>query len=281
MSGIKLRAGLLGLLAMLLLGSYAASPAFAAPAGPFCHHRNSIAEGNGELIKAQTPEIVAGKGGIQVLSGKVLGMEVKNEAQNVEVKGNLYNNALQCQTKVELVYNERSVSTPFAGCTFKVNRNNLVKLYGHKAWKYNEKEAELTEKTKILQKPDWIFIPVELQEGAKELPKATYATIIYQTIPGQKCSLNGTEIEVSGSVTARNVPVQLEEWSKAEEQNIEKGEGKQDFWNGTVFVPVTTALKFGEGAAYKGSIKSRNSGSPRGCSARSRLFRKLARNIQR
>ncbi len=119
MSGIKLRAGLLGLLAMLLLGSYAASPAFA-KGGPFCHHRNNSTEGNGELIKAQTPEIVGGSGGVQVLTGKVLGMEVKNEAQSVTVTGNLYNNAQQCQTKVELIYNERSVSAPFNGCTFKV-----------------------------------------------------------------------------------------------------------------------------------------------------------------
>ncbi len=106
MLGIKLRAGLLGLLAVLLLGSYTASSAFA-KGGPFCHHRNSSAEGNGELIKAQTPEIIGGKGGLQVLSGKVLGMEIKQEAQSVTMTGNLYNNAQQCQAKVELVFNER------------------------------------------------------------------------------------------------------------------------------------------------------------------------------
>ncbi len=259
MSGIKLRAGLLGLLAMLLLGSYAASPAFA-KGGPFCHHRNSSAEGTGELIKAQTPEVVGGKGGLQVLTGKVLGMVVKNEAQKVEVTGNLYNNASQCQSKVELVYNERSVAAPFNGCTFKVNRNNLVKLYGHRAWKYNGLEGELSEEPKVRQRPDWIFLPVELQEGATQLPKATYATIIYQTIPGQKCALNGNEIAVQGSVTAQTNPSTLETWSKKEEQVIPKSEGRQDFYNGSAFIEAKTSLIFGEGAEYKGSFEIETKG---------------------
>ncbi len=271
MLGIKLRAGLLGLLAVLLLGSYATSPAFA-KGGPFCHHRANSSEGNGELIKAQTPEIISGKGGVQILTGKVLGMEVKNEAQSVEEKDNIYNNPDQCQSKVELVYNERSVAAPFTGCTFKVNRNNLVKLYGHAGWKYGGKEAELTEEPKILQKPEVILTPVSLQEGAKELPSGTFGTLIYQTITGQKCALNGTEIAVSGSARQRINSSALEVWVTTTIGITEKGEGTQDFWNGTAFIPVTTGLKFGEGASYKGTVEAKSVGRQGGAPQEIALF---------
>ncbi len=269
--GINLRAGLLGLLAMLLLGSYATSPAFA-KGGPFCHHRNSSAEGNGELIKAQTPEVVGGKGGLQILSAKVLGMEVKNEAQSVDISGIIYNNADQCQAKGELVYNERSVSAPFAGCTFKINRNNLVKIYGHAAWKYNNKEAELTEEPKVNQKPDGIGTPVELQEGAKELPSATFAIFIYQTKPGEKCALNGAEVTVSGSAAAQGEPSTLATWSKRVTAYVLGGEGTQVFWNGTAFIPVTTGLKFGEGVHYRGTAEVETKGRQGGAAQEVALF---------
>jgi hypothetical protein len=107
----------------------------------------------------------------------------------------------------------------------------------------------------VKQRPDWIFLPVELQEGATELPKATYATLIYQTIPGQKCALNGAEAAVSGSVTAQSEPAELGKWAQKETQVISKGEGKQDIWDATAFVEVNTALIFGEGAAYKGKTE--------------------------
>ena len=273
MLGIKLRAGLLGLMAMLMLGAFSAAPAFA-EGGPFCHHRANSKEGEGELIKEAAPEQIKGKGGRQVLSGKVLGMAIVNEAANVEVKGNLYNNADQCQTKIELVYNERSVSAPFAGCTFKVNKNNLVKLFGHRAWKYNGNKAELEEKPKKLQRPDWIFLPNELQQGATQLPEGTYATIIYQTKPGEKCSINGVEAAVGGSVTAQTEPSELAVWSTKEVQIIPKGEGLQDFWNGTTFIETKTGLKFGEGAEYKGTIEVETAGRQGGAAQEVALFEK-------
>lgn len=135
MFAIKLRSGLFGLLAMLIVGAFSAAPAFA-ESGPFCYHKAVGTEGKGEKIKAGAPEEVQGNGGEQVLTGKVGGLKNEITSEGVQVKGIMYNNALQCQLKLELKYHSPKLKG-FPTCEVKVGTNNIVKLVGHQDWKWD------------------------------------------------------------------------------------------------------------------------------------------------
>jgi hypothetical protein len=255
---LKLRAGLLGLMALLLVGAYSATPAFAV-AGPFCHHRAIGGEDEGK-IKAQTPEQFGGPGGQQILLGKVGGVEAELVSEGAQAKGVIYNNALQCQSKIDIAYQAPKLVKPagLPNCVITIGENNKVKLFGHKAWKYAEVAGELEEHPQLHQKPDWIFIPTELAEGAKELPKATFTEIHF----GANCGvLTGLTFPVKGSAGAEVIPEQVETWSVTETQKLTKGELKQHFWNGTAYIPVKTGLIFGtEPASYKSEFKIKTLG---------------------
>src|ERR1700730_15936289 len=98
--GIKLRAGLLGLLAIALLGAFSAAPAFA-EGGPWCHHREVGEKTEGTRITEAEPEEVAGhSAGEQRFKSKILGLTFTIRAQQAQVKGIIYNNEDQCQSKV-------------------------------------------------------------------------------------------------------------------------------------------------------------------------------------
>lgn len=263
MSMLKLRSGLLGLLAMLALGAFSAAPAFAV-GGPFCHHREVGGEDEGKITEAH-PEEVAGHGGVQRLEGTVGGMGLTIESEQAQVKGIIYNNADQCQAKVAITYSEPKIAA-LPTCEVKINSNNVVKLYGHQAWKWNGTTKQLEEKKQELQHRDWIFLPVELQQGAKELPTGTpFATITITSKAGQKCpsTVILTQAKVNGSATVAGYALQrgkenqnLGEWDEAEELRSTGGEGEQHFWNGSQFIGVKTGLTFGAPAAkYIGAFE--------------------------
>jgi hypothetical protein len=260
--GIKLRAGLLGLLAMLLLGSYAAAPAFA-EGGPFCHHRPLKGEGEGDRIKAQTPEQVLGEGREQFLVGKLGTTEITIKALSAQVKGIIYNNEDQCQTKVEIQYHELSVIN-FPGCIVKLNSNNIVKLFGHQVWKWNGTKEQLVENPQAHQVRDWLFLPTELQQGATGLPTpaGTYTNITFRNRSGKEgCILASVQNPVTGSATVQALPYQLGTWNTTEEQIATGGEGKQHFWNGKEFIGFETGLFFAaEPAKYEGSFNIKTTG---------------------
>jgi len=183
------------------------------------------------------------------------GTEFEITAPAVQVKGIIYNNALQCQAKVELKYQEVKLVKPVvAGCTVTVGTigENTVRVAGHQAWTYAELAGELTEQPQARQKPDWIFLPAELAEGVKELPKESFTTINF----GSKCGVFSLlKIKVNGSVGAESKPEKVGIWSTNETVTSTKGEQKQHFWNGTEYVPVITGLIVGtEGASYIGSF---------------------------
>lgn len=258
MSILKLRAGLLGLLALLALSAFSAAPALAVSAGPFCHHREVGGLDEGKITEA-APEEIAGHGGTQTLTGKVLGISINVIATQAQVKGIVYNNADQCQSKVSVTYENLSVEgMPL--CAVKVNSNNVVKLFGHQAWKWNGTAEQLNKENQKEQHRDWIFTPVELQKGATGMPTATYASL---TFTGAGCSILVTQQPVQGSATAEGFAAQkgvenqnLEQWGKVEEIVSKGGEGQQHFYNGTKNVGVQTALKFGsEPAKYKGTLE--------------------------
>ena len=262
MPRIKIRAGLLGLLALLALSAFSAAPAFA-EGGPFCHHRNNSKEGEGARITEAEPEEIAGHGGEQVLTGKAVLMTLNVVAKQAQIKGILYNNADQCQAKVSITYEGLSVLGQETKCNVQVNSNNVVKLYGHQAWKWNGEKKQLEEKSQALQHRDWIFTPVELQQGATGLPTGTFAALTFTNKTGQTCPFNGvTQLVVEGSATVYGYAAQrgvenqnLGEWDEAEELVSTGGEGSQHFWNGTQFIGVQTGLKFGEAAKYKGKLE--------------------------
>jgi hypothetical protein len=261
--GIKMRAGLLGLVAMLMLGAFSAAPAFA-EGGPFCHHRAVGEEGNGAKITEAAPEQVLGEGLGQKLTGKVLGLATVINAVSAEVKGVLYNNPDQCQSKITITYHELSVEG-MPDCVVTVNSNNTVKLYGHQAWKWNGTKTQLEEKSQALQHRDWIFLPVELPQGATGLPtgETPYATItLTNKSEKEPCAIKGfTQEPVTGSATAEVGKQALKEWSLNEEQITRGGAEKQHFWNGAAFIGVETGLKFaGTAAKYEGVFKVKTIG---------------------
>jgi len=268
MSVLKLRAGLLGLLAILLLGAFSAAPALA-EGGPFCWHRNNSKEVKGFKITEAEPEEIAGHGGAQRLEGTVGKTPIVIESEQAQVKGIIYNNPDQCQSKVVITYSTpKIVGAP--NCEVKINGNNIVKLYGHQAWKWNGTKTQLEEKKQELQHRDWIFLPVELQQGATGLPTGTpFATITITSKPKVECLLAMPQVKVEGSATVAGFGnpqkskenQNLGEWGLVEELRSTGGEGAQHFWNGTRFVGVQTGLTFGGAPAkYVGAFETNTIG---------------------
>jgi hypothetical protein len=243
----KPRAGLLGMLAMLLVGSFATASAEAAP-GPFWYHRKAQSQQiKGVKITSQAPLEVGGQGGEQKLKGKVGGTGIELVGPQLQIKGIIYNNAFQAQAKLRLVYIEPKLAKPnFPNCVVTIGTNNVVNVFGHQAWTWNGETKQLEEqKQQPAQKVDWIFLPIqggELEQGAEELPKKVFTTISFK---GAECGVLAGMANVTESVAAEVEPSGVEEWGFSETQKIIEGEGKQHFWNGIRNVGVTTGLMLG------------------------------------
>ncbi len=228
MSGLKPRVGLLGLLALLLLGSIATASAEAQ--GPFWYHRNNSTEGKGVKLSGQAPEEVRGGGGVATLEGKLAGTEVTISSTQQQVKGIIYNNALQGQAKLEIAYVQPTLVSPkLPFCAVTIASNNTVKLYGHQAWTWSGTAEQLKEQPIVNQKPDWIFTGQELQQGAKGLPKGVPFTSITFKSNGGTCIL-AAQANVTGSVAAAIVPGAAGEFSKLQKIETLPNFTKQHFW---------------------------------------------------
>jgi hypothetical protein len=240
---LKPRAGVAGLLTMLLVGMFAAAVA-EANQGPFWYHRAIGGQGKGVKLSGQQGgvpwEEVRGGGGKVVLEGKLAGAEVELEAAQVQVKGIVYNNGLQGQAKLEFAYiNPKSVKPN--NCNVTISKSNVVKVFGHQAWTWDGSAGQLKEQPQQNQKPDWLFTGQELQQKAKELPKGVVFTAI--TLSGASCAIPGTAA-VEGSLAAAIKPEQVGAFSTSQTaEALEKG--KQHFWNGVENVGVETEFKFG------------------------------------
>jgi hypothetical protein len=270
MLGIKLRVGLLALVAMLLLGSLLAAPAFAAiPEGPYCHHRAAGGKGEGSRITEAEPEEIQGGGGAQTVTSKVLGLAITLEAIQVQIKGIIYNNPDQCQIKELIDFHLPHVTSPTddTGCEVTINKQNSIKLFGHQALKWAGQAKELTEEHP-LQHRDWIFLPVELQQGAKELPKTEvpFALITLSKKGTGECVTPIEAAPVKGSYSAEGFalgvagePNQALEVFATEEEitsTLNGGAVPQQIWNGKEQVGVQTGLFLStEPAKYKGAFK--------------------------
>jgi hypothetical protein len=238
----KIRVGVLGLMAMLLVGSYAATPSFAVEEGPYCHHREKGGKDEGRIPES-SPEEVFGTGGEQALLGKVVEVKSEIKAESVQVKGIIYNNADQCQAKLELKYHNLTM-TGIKGCTPIVNGDNSVKVFAHRAWKYGGIPSEL-EKGLRQQKLDWIVAPTELAQGkVTSLPNGTFATITFTKHAGEACAAESVKLPVEGTVSIESHPSALEEWASLETQTVQTV-GLQQYWNGTNWIEFKTGLKLG------------------------------------
>ncbi len=256
----KARAMLLSLVALLLLGSVTAGTACAG-AGPFWHHRGVGAKGEGEFVGGEeSPQEIQGEGGAQTLMGEVVGTKIEIVVSSAQIKGNLYNNGLQGQAKLELKYHEPKLVKPvLKGCEVVIGTNNTVNVLGHQIWKWNGESKQLEEKPQTKnQRPDWVFLPSEIEEGAKELPKGQITTV---ALKGIGCSVLLGKFILEGSEIGSITPGNLEEWSTSQTINLSGVKKKQHFWNGEAVVGVETGLTFGgNGGSLEGELKINDPG---------------------
>lgn len=235
----------LGLLAMLLVGAFASAPAFAG--GPFWYHREAGKQASQAKIAQQKPETFTGKGEEQKLKGTLVALATEITSKSVETEGEIYNNQLQGQIKVKLLYIEPKLVEPkIAGCEVKVGQVNHASAIGHLAWTWNGEPKQLKEQPQWkVQSPDIIFTPKEIQQGAKELPKGVFSTVTLSN-----CGvLNGT-FNVEGSTVGTPIqPEGINAFSTSLKLSTPEGKKKQHFFNGTENVGVETGLIFGGNSA--------------------------------
>jgi hypothetical protein len=236
---------LLGMLAMLLVGSFAAASA-EANQGPYWYHRAIGGQGKGVKLSGQQGglpfEEVRGGGGKVEFKGKAAGTEVELTASQVQIKGVVYNNGLQGQAKLAFAY-FNPVSVFPAGCIVKIGTNNVVNVFGHLVWTYAGNSSELTEQPVQKQRPQWLFLGKELPQGATSVPSEEFTKI---TLSG--CAAAGT-FPVKGSVVAKIKPEQLGAFSTEQTaESLENGT-RLHFWNGSSNIEGTSSLIFGTEAA--------------------------------
>lgn len=197
-------------------------------------------------IDAREPEGVSSSAGEQKLRFKALDNVVEIASPHVEVKGVIYNNALQGQAKLLMTFFEPKITKPLseAECEVKIGTNNTLKLFGHLAWKWDGTKAQLEEQPQKEQNPDWIFLPQELPQGAEELPKATFYTFTLSKGPKGTCSAAAV-YPVQGNAAAAVEPPNLGEWSPNEKITFLEDGTKQHFWNGKKNIGVESFSSVG------------------------------------
>lgn len=242
MRGLKPRVGLLGLIAILLVSLLVTAAAEAQ--GPFWYHKAMGAQGKGVKISAQTPEEVRGTGGEAIIEGKLLGETIVISAKEVQVKGIIYNNALQAQAKFLVVYVQPTLVKPAISCAVTIGTKNTVKVFAHMAWTWNGEKKQLEEQPQANQNADWIFLGQEIQQGAKGLPTGVPFSSITISDKEKSCILAGTAA-VTGSIAASIGWEGLGTFGLTQWVTMLENGALQHFWNGTENIGAETALKFG------------------------------------
>jgi hypothetical protein len=241
--GIKMRAGVLGLLAMLLVGMFAAVVA-EANQGPFIYRRAIGGQGKGVKLSGQQGglpfEEVRGGGPEVKFSAKAGGVEIELTAEQVQIKGIVYNNAIQGQAKLAFAYFNIKVLKPGGGCIGKIGNNNVVKIFGHQVWTYSGNASELKEQPVQNQKPLWLFTGQELQQGATALPIEVPLTTI--TFSGCASALTAT---LKGTFVASTKPEQLGAFSTTQTSESLVDGTRLHFWNGSSNNEGKSALVLG------------------------------------
>jgi hypothetical protein len=236
MSGRTMRVGLLGLLVLLLTGSYAPTAAYAG--GPYYYHRGVGEKGKGVKISENSPEGAEGKGGEQKWSGEIAKTPIEITAKQVKIKEIIYNNVNQGQAKFELTYAEPVLVTPkLPECKVTIGTNDTLHLDGYSAWRWNGTKAQLLEyhNQHTIQHADMNislnepkYTEAQEEEG-KELPEDT-ETFMEIKFSASGCGVLSGADKVNGAdVTTPESPVEFEEWSQTEKLNSAGGGAAQHF----------------------------------------------------
>jgi hypothetical protein len=234
----RTRVIVLGFLALLTVGSFAASSAFAEP-GPFWHQRPIGGTGNGIKIDQPKDDQIQGEGGEQKLRIKIASLETEINAKSVQIKGVIYNAIEQGQLKLLLKYHEPKLVKPvLEECETKIGTNNEIHVFGHLMWKYRNVPKELEEQPQKTQEWDLVYTPVEIAQGAEELPKGVFTTI---TLSGSGCGVLAGKFNLTESILAIPLnPKAIDTFTRNLETRTPAGgvEYHQHFWNGARYVPV-------------------------------------------
>jgi hypothetical protein len=255
----RLRAVMLGLLAITLVGAVMATTA-SAEAGPFWRHRvaGEEKETEGQKIEPSKAESFSGTGSTQTLNGTVSGVGIEITSSSTQVKGAIFNNALQGQVKIELIFNQPTLVKPvLSNCLVTIGTRNIIVAKGHLMWKWNGTAAQLLEQPQAAQVPDLAFTAVEptQQKPFAALDYRKNGVFSTVTLSGGGCGVLGGTFPVEGSevgILNRN----LETWSKKLsirtlpggliKKEVGEGEGfLQHFWDGEAFQSAIIGLKFG------------------------------------
>jgi hypothetical protein len=218
-------------------------------AGPFWHHRLNSKEGVGSKIEPKAQETFHGEGPEQKLKATIGGETIEITSKSVFASGSMFNNALQGQVKLELIYISPTLTKPLLKeCTVTVGEKNVVQLKGHLMWKWNGAKSQLEEGAPTTQKPDLVFTPAEIGTEAKELSKGGLANV---ALKGLGCGVLAGTFLISGSSVWVPTPVlNVASWASA--LTLGTGEAKetsQHFWNGQIFQGVKAGLLFGGNTA--------------------------------
>jgi hypothetical protein len=238
---------------MLLVGMFAAAVA-EANQGPFWYHRGLNGQGKGVKISGQqggTPfEEVRGGGGTATLEGTLGGAPITIRSSQVQVKGIVYNNALQGQAKLEFAYAQPEIVGEPGNCVVTIGNKNVVKVFGHLVWTWDNTAAQLKEQPVQKQKPAWLFTGQELQQGATTVPtNIAFTTITIGNAPGHTCLLFTPARAVEGSVVASVKPEQLGAFSTSQAAEARPNGTLQHFWNGKENIGFESGLKFANATA--------------------------------
>jgi hypothetical protein len=259
----KLKASLLALLTVLAAGACFASVASAE--GPFLHRRPVGNTGSGTRIPESEPEVVASAPGKAFFKVDILSLHINITTEDTQIKGIVYNNALQGQAKIETVYVQPKVEGPETkGCVVNIgNSNNTTKLKGHLVWSWNGEKKQLEEVSQKAQKPYWLFTAAELLPGATQLPKGPLFEI---TLKGAGCMIASTT-DIEGSF-ANSIEPGLEEWSLSETQSQVPNKQLLHFWNGSKNIGTETEAMFGgQPFTFVGELKFKTLGGSQGGAA--------------
>jgi hypothetical protein len=268
MLGSRIRAVILGLLAVALAGSIMTATA-SAGAGPFWHHRENSKEGVGFKIEETSPETFTGPGGSQKFTSALSGTEFEIESATSEAKGEIFNNTNHGQIILNNFYKEPKLIKPkIAGCEVKVGKENKVPIKGHLAWKWDGTSTQLRAENQEAagQVPDIIFSVIQLpqQKPAVEEINLTndgaFTTITFSSA----CGVLAGTFPVNGSAVGI-LNHNVEEWSRtlnvrtiANPQSGEKNQIiLQHYWDGEAFQGAKIGLLFGkEPAALVGQTET-------------------------
>jgi hypothetical protein len=239
----RIRVIVLGLLALMAVGSFTASAA--AEPGPFWHQRELGGKGEGKKIEEIPGLQVQGEGPPATLTGEpVKGTKVEIQSKITVVHIQIYNNPDQGQFKLRIIYFDPQLLKPeLKPCEVKVGKNNEVNVMGHLVWKWNGTKAQLLENPQLHQPVDGIAVPFTTKiEGVKEIPKEVFTTI---TLSGSACGVLAGTFNVSNTEAIEFIPNNLGEFRTQLTALSRPGEFGQHFYNQTTQVGTTTGLLFG------------------------------------